>query len=42
MVHRLAARAYADLDEIWTYIVGESGSEAIADRLIDSITKLQK
>ncbi|HEY3846175.1 MAG TPA: type II toxin-antitoxin system RelE/ParE family toxin [Acetobacteraceae bacterium] len=38
MVHRLAAQAYADLDEIWTYTAGGSGSETIADRLIDSIT----
>src|ERR1700735_5187763 len=38
MVHRLAAQARVDLDEIWTYIARESGSEAIADQLIDSVT----
>jgi plasmid stabilization system protein ParE len=38
MVHQVGARARADLDEIWIYIVRESGSEAIADRLTDSIT----
>jgi toxin ParE1/3/4 len=33
MGHRLAPH---DLEEIWSYICDESGSEAIADRLIDS------
>jgi hypothetical protein len=33
--HRLALQARADLDEIWTYVARESGSEAVADRLID-------
>jgi len=37
MAHRIAVQARADLDEIWAYIARESGSEAIADRLIDSI-----
>jgi toxin ParE1/3/4 len=39
MAHRLALRALADLDEIWEYIVLDSGSEAVADRQIDLITE---
>jgi toxin ParE1/3/4 len=38
MAHRVAARAAADLDEIWYYVANESGNIEIADRLIDSIT----
>ena len=38
MAHRVAQRATNDLDEIWYYVVKESGSVEIADRLIDSIT----
>lgn len=38
MQHRLAARAEADLDEIWYYVARESGSLEIANRLIDIIT----
>jgi toxin ParE1/3/4 len=38
MAHRLAHEAEADLDQIWVYTARESGSEEIADRLIDSIT----
>jgi toxin ParE1/3/4 len=38
MVHRLALRARADLDDIWEYIVIESASEAVADRQIDAFT----
>ena len=38
MAHRVAARAAADLDEIWYYVAKESGSVEIAGRLIDSIT----
>ena len=37
MAHRVAARAAADLDEIWYYVAKESGSLETADRLIDSI-----
>jgi len=37
MAHRLAAQARKVLDEIWSYIARESGSEIIADRLIDGI-----
>jgi toxin ParE1/3/4 len=37
MAFRLAPQARADLDEIWDYVFSESGSEAIADRLLDSI-----
>jgi toxin ParE1/3/4 len=40
MPYRLAARAEADLYEIWSYIEAESGSREIADRLVDSITGL--
>jgi len=38
MAHRLAPAAVQDLEEIWSYVVTESGSLEIADRLIDSIT----
>ena len=37
MPYRLTREARADLDEIWSYIFGESGSEAAADRVLDSI-----
>jgi toxin ParE1/3/4 len=37
MGFRLAPQARADLDEIWDYVFIESGSEAIADRLLDDI-----
>lgn len=37
MAHRVAARAAADLDEIWYYVAKESSVE-IAGRLIDSVT----
>ena len=39
MAHRIAARAEADLDDIWLYVAKESGSMDVADRLIDSITE---
>jgi toxin ParE1/3/4 len=38
MAHRVAARAEADLDEIWLYVAKESGSIEIANRLIDTLT----
>ena len=38
-MHRLAAEARSDLDDIWRYVATESGSEAIADRLIDFIAE---
>lgn len=38
MAQRLAPQVEFELDEIWRYIAVESGSEEIADRLIDSIT----
>ena len=38
MAHRVAARAEADLDDIWEYVAKESGGMEIANRLIDSIT----
>jgi len=38
MAHRLAPQVEFELDDIWHYIATESGSEEIADRLIDSIT----
>lgn len=37
MGFRLAPRARADLDEIWDYIFTESGSETIADQVLDEI-----
>jgi|SRR6516225_4615113 toxin ParE1/3/4 len=38
MAHRLGLQARADLDEIWVYVVRETGSEAVADRQVDAIT----
>jgi toxin ParE1/3/4 len=38
MAHRVAARAEADLDDLWYYVAKESGSIEIASRLIDTIT----
>ena len=37
MGFRLARRARPDLDEIWDYVFLESGSEIVADRVLDSI-----
>jgi plasmid stabilization system protein ParE len=39
MAHRLTAQAEADLDQIWSYIVEESGNIEIARRQIASITE---
>lgn len=39
MAHWLASEAAAELDDIWYYVARESGSNEIADRLIDSITE---
>lgn len=39
MAHRLALEAESDLDDIWVFVAGESGSVEIADRLIDAITE---
>jgi toxin ParE1/3/4 len=38
MAHRLTFLARTDLDEIWTYLAEQTGSEVIADRQIDAIT----
>jgi toxin ParE1/3/4 len=38
MAHRVASRAVDDLDDIWFYVAKESGSSAVANRLVDSIT----
>jgi hypothetical protein len=38
MAHRVAPGAEADLDDVWLYVVRESGSIEIADRLIETIT----
>jgi len=38
MAHRVAQRAEADLDDIWSYVAKESSSIEIANRLIDTIT----
>jgi toxin ParE1/3/4 len=37
MAFRIAPRARADLDEIWTYTFLQRGSEDIADRVLDTI-----
>ena len=39
MAHRLAPSAEIELDDIWFYTASESGSVAIADRLVDAITE---
>ena len=39
MAHRLAPEAEIDLDDIWYYVVSESSSIEIADRLIERITE---
>jgi toxin ParE1/3/4 len=39
MAHRLAPHARADLDQIWDYILMETGSEITADRVIDTIVE---
>ena len=38
MAHRLTAQVEADLEQIWNYIVKESGNIEIARRQIVSIT----
>ena len=40
MAHRLAPQAEADLDDIAYYVFRETGSIEIAERLIDSITRI--
>lgn len=37
--HRLAAKAKAELDEIWLYVARNSGSIEVADRLLESISE---
>ena len=37
MAHRLAAKAEADLDDIWYYTAQESHNIEIADRVVNSI-----
>jgi toxin ParE1/3/4 len=37
MGHRRTPQADSDLDDIWYYVVLNSGSAEIADRLVDSI-----
>ena len=39
MAHSVAREAEADLDDIWYFVVTESGSTDIADRLIDTLTE---
>ena len=39
MAHRLALQARADLDQIWDYILLETGSETAANRTIDTIAE---
>ncbi len=38
MAHRVSPQAATDLDDIWYYFAKESGSIAVANHLIDSIT----
>jgi toxin ParE1/3/4 len=38
MAHRVSPQATTDLDDIWYYVAKESGSIAVANHLIDSIT----
>ena len=38
MAHRLSPEAEFDLDSIWLYVAGESGSIENADRIIDTLT----
>ncbi len=39
MAHRVSPQAATDLDDIWYYVAKESGSIAVANHLIDSITE---
>jgi plasmid stabilization system protein ParE len=39
MAYRLTRDAEADLDDIWSYIVQESGVPDIARNLVESITE---
>jgi hypothetical protein len=38
MAHRVAEEVNVELDDIWLYVAKESGSIAIADKVVDSIT----
>ena len=37
MPYLITPAAISDIDEIWCYILDESGSQEIADRLTDTI-----
>jgi toxin ParE1/3/4 len=39
MAHRVAPQARAELRNIWSYIVNESGNVAAADGVVDAITE---
>jgi hypothetical protein len=39
MAHRLAEEAEVDLDDIWWRVATESGSVAVAQRVISSLTE---
>jgi toxin ParE1/3/4 len=39
MAHILSPQAEAELNEIWSYLAEESGSQDIADRFIDTLTQ---
>jgi len=39
MAHRLSESARTALDDIWYYVATQSGSETIADRLIDQLAQ---
>ena len=38
MAHRVSSQAATDLDDIWYHVAEKSGSIAVANHLIDSIT----
>lgn len=39
MAHRLSRRAQDDSDDTWLYLARESGSEAVTDRMVDTLTE---
>jgi plasmid stabilization system protein ParE len=42
MAFRVAPQAESDLDEIWYFLATQSSNIDVADRVIDSIAKLEK
>jgi plasmid stabilization system protein ParE len=39
MAHRLSRRAQDDSDDTWLYLARESGSKAVTDRMVDTLTE---